>query len=93
MSEGIDLTRAGVRYPPFTDAEVVVMNQWQEQTFLHPFQCRYSHRRPARLIANNDGWHCPRCRYVQPWAHEFQLSVGELHALQIRIPTPREAGE
>jgi hypothetical protein len=66
---------------PWTDEEVAALNRWQELGYAHPFTCSESDSHPLnggyedRLVAENDGWHCPTCGHTQNWAHDFMLRV------------------
>lgn len=53
---------------PFTDEEVLKINEYQVSGAMHPFTCTSgSHT----LVANNDGLYCPECPdYKQDWVHD-----------------------
>lgn len=87
---GLNIASMGVIFAPWTDAEVNTLNQWQALAWVHPFKCRWPHRRDSKLVAMNDGWHCPRCKFVQLWAHDFQINLETLPS--IRMYPQREPG-
>lgn len=75
---------------PWTDEQVAALNRWQQRGNVHPFTCgasephpvgppgsdSFKHRETNRtLIAENDGWHCPTCRYTQDWAWDAMFNV------------------
>lgn len=58
---------------PFTPEQVEALNAYQAAGWFHPFTCGNEHRDPRTLIAEAEGWRCPkpRCTYRQAWAHEW----------------------
>lgn len=61
---------------PWTDEEVELLNRWQQAGYVHEFTCPTHHSERSRvLVAHNDGWHCPSCKYRQDWAHKRMLEV------------------
>lgn len=62
-------------FAPWTDEEVKKLNLYQSLGYVHEFTCKNSHGDHSRtLIATNGGWTCPRCDYIQNWAHDHMLS-------------------
>lgn len=59
-----DMVRA-----PWTALQVAALNRRQADDRYHPYTCGNDHCRGV-LIAEPDGWRCPRCSYRQDWAHE-----------------------
>ncbi len=72
---------------PWTPAEVEALNLYQQEGRLHPFTCGGDRGDPAhrayaaehggdngQLVATEEGWVCPVCRYKQDWAHAFMTS-------------------
>lgn len=62
---------------PWDDATVDALNHWQNESGFHPFTCDNSPHYPdakQSLIATSTGWACPRCAYVQDWAHCFMAN-------------------
>lgn len=71
--------------PPWTEAQVVALNQWQDNPDVHPFTCanrndmdkhgRFTHRfvygDRGALRATVNGWICLDCDYTQKWAYQF----------------------
>ncbi len=81
---------------PFTDEQVVALNRYQEETFMHPFTCcshdgceRHEREDSGMLIATNEGWVCPCGKWKQDWAHEFMLNkpVDPFAAIRDRMKT------
>lgn len=70
--------------PPWDDATVAALNDFQRNGRMHPFTCPNrgdgNHRRDSRdlglLEATANGWRCPDCDYTQQWAHPF-MATGE----------------
>jgi hypothetical protein len=60
-------------YAPWDDGTVQALNHHQEHGRFHPFTCPGNHACETRLVAQPDGWHCPRhyCGYTQNWAWTF----------------------
>jgi len=50
----------------FTDEEVENINKYQKSGKFHPLTCGNGH---GALIATNKGLVCPKCDYLQTWAH------------------------
>lgn len=55
---------------PWTDEQVDALNRYQRAGYFHEFTCGKDQCRAA-LVAQADGWACPRCDYRQDWAHAF----------------------
>ena len=72
----------------FSEEEVKNLNDFQNSGNVHPFTCPNGH---GNLIATKEGWYCPKCDYVQLWAHDFMKS-GDWREM-CRIPKGREFGE
>lgn len=53
--------------PPWSADQVEALNAWQRLGYVHEFTCPHEH---GALIATTDGWRCPKCTYIQNWAHE-----------------------
>ncbi len=69
---------------PFTDEQVIALNRWQGDPSVHPFTCpadgssgSWKHSDRRILIATYERWECPRCAYVQHWAHAYMASPTE----------------
>lgn len=56
----------------WTDDQVASLNGFQDAGMFHPFTCGGAGCSEV-LIAQNDGWHCPKCSYRQFWAHTWML--------------------
>lgn len=57
---------------PFTDEQVVKLNEYQTFQKFHPYTCgNDSTHKP--LVATNNGWVCLDCDYTQDWAHRMTL--------------------
>jgi hypothetical protein len=55
---------------PFTQEQIVYLNQFQVAGVMHPFTCR--DHIEVSLVATESGWICPtECDYTQNWAHDF----------------------
>jgi hypothetical protein len=54
-------------FAPFAPDEVESLNAFQQDGHFHEFTC------PSGdvLVANENGWTCPTCKYTQNWAHDF----------------------
>lgn len=48
---------------PFTDEQVLYINEWQEAGFVHPLTCHKGHK----LLATTEGMICSGCQYKQNW--------------------------
>jgi hypothetical protein len=67
---------------PFTDDEVASFNEYQKCGMFHPFTCcsyddcnRMEQLNHGRLIATNEGLHCPCGKMpIQIWCHDFQVN-------------------
>ncbi len=62
-------------YAPWSNEEVVRLNVWQQDGYVHECVCPNPHQGSRVLVADNDGWHCPSCAFRQDWAHEKMLGV------------------
>ena len=67
---------------PWTPEQVVALNRFQHNQFVHPFTCGRRgepdaplHEAGEVLVATTAGWVCqvPGCGYTQDWAHDFML--------------------
>jgi hypothetical protein len=63
-------------HAPFTADQVASMNAYQKSGSGHPFTCGNDNCPGAGdgeriLVADTYAWHCPRCSYLQTWAHRF----------------------
>jgi hypothetical protein len=63
----------------FTDDQVASMNAFQKSKFVHPFTCGYElgphHSYEESILeADNNGWHCKKCSYIQRWAYRFMTN-------------------
>jgi hypothetical protein len=70
---------------PFTLEQVESLNKFQYNRRYHPFTCGNDRSDKAHkgyatahdfpdnglLVATQEGWVCPVCRYTQSWAWEF----------------------
>jgi len=62
---------------PFTDDQIASLNAYQKSLHVHPYTCGNDHMGvhftvdDRILIADLFGWHCPKCSYLQDWAHVF----------------------
>lgn len=58
---------------PWTEEEIVMLNERQKDRRYHPFTCGGSRTDSAHLdgegvlVATCDGWKCPYCDYRQDW--------------------------
>lgn len=59
-----------VRTVPFTDAECVAFNTYQQSSMFHPYTCGNDSTH-ALLVCSPGGLDCPDCDYHQEWMHEF----------------------
>lgn len=55
--------------PPWDDATVTALNNYQRAGRMHPFTCRVNSRHV--LTATPTGWICEHDGYRQDWAHTF----------------------
>lgn len=64
-------------YAPFTKAQIVALNQYQQTGRFHPFTCpnRGEHIGEGELVATVSGWICPQCDYTQDWALAKMVEV------------------
>ena len=62
-------------YAPFSDEQVLKLNEFQKSKKFHPFTCDCGRDREDKgiLIATNEGWICPCGEYKQNWAHSFMI--------------------
>lgn len=63
-------------YAPFSDEQVIKLNEFQKSKRFHPFTCGGCDRNrddQGILIATNDGWVCPCGKYKQDWADSFMV--------------------
>ena len=63
---------------PFTEEQVINLNNYQTKGKFHPFTCcghngcnRMAQTNEGLLVATTDGWICPCEKYTQDWAHAF----------------------
>jgi hypothetical protein len=56
---------------PFTDSEVVSINQYQRTGVFHPFTCGNEHDGRHELYATAGCLRCPNCAWRQTWCHSF----------------------
>jgi len=58
---------------PWSDSFVSGLNEYQASGRFHPFTCGGVGDDDCReiLVADREGWKCPKCDYTQDWAHEF----------------------
>jgi hypothetical protein len=55
-------------YAPFNPEQVTHLNNWQQNSNVHPFTCACGNTLEAREF----GWYCPSCKkHVQDWCHDF----------------------
>lgn len=73
--------RDGVKRAPWTDEEVRLLNQHQQNPQFHPFTCGSGNRTDEKhldgegvLVATPDGWVCPYCDYRQDWCHQTMIA-------------------
>lgn len=71
LKEAIMKASNNIIHAPFTEEQVVNLNNWQKDGRFHPFTCGSGQHKTQSLIAGTSGWHCPLCDYKQTWAHEF----------------------
>jgi hypothetical protein len=55
---------------PFTDNQVLQLNQWQHDDRVRPFTCPSE---GSVLIAACKGWICDQCSYTQNWAYSHMI--------------------
>jgi len=72
-------TDSNIINAPFTDDQVASLNAYQRSGAGHPFTCGNDCCPGARegervLEADRYAWHCPRCSYLQTWAHRFMAN-------------------
>ena len=60
---GLSVCRA-----PWTGAQVRRLENRQANERMHPYTCGTDSRH-GDLVPTTRGWVCPRCDYVQDWAH------------------------
>lgn len=56
---------------PFTPDQLNSLNGYQASGFVHEFTCGGDINCRAALVAKESGWVCPKCGYIQDWAHGF----------------------
>lgn len=58
---------------PFTDLQVLYLNEFQANDMHHAFTCSNEsvHTGDGKLVATPEGWVCKECSYTQDWAHDF----------------------
>ena len=61
--------------PPWSDKEVLSLNDYQNSYVMHPFTCGEENCREV-LIATTNGWICSNtdCPYTQKWAHDWMVN-------------------
>ena len=63
---------------PWTPEEVQLLNEFQDVKPMHPFTCGEgksdAHDHEVILVAQEDGWHCPECEYIQDWCWPWMAS-------------------
>jgi hypothetical protein len=71
-------------YAPWTEQQVVALNNFQRSGVMHPFTCGGDHELHQTLVAEWDGWRCPdeACGYRQTWAHAFMADPNYLSAVK-----------
>lgn len=84
--------------PVFTPDEVKSLNEYQNSGIFHPFTCgsdvRTEHEDgEGLLVANENGWYCPYCPYVQSyapaWMRDGSWKQGATYRAMQAICTPR----
>lgn len=61
---------------PFTDDQILSLNEYQSSGVFHEFTCGGENCREA-MVAQRDGWVCPTCGYnKQNWAWEWMANWG-----------------
>jgi hypothetical protein len=58
---------------PFTDAQCISFNEFQDSGVFHPFTCGYNSQHQL-LKADNEYVYCLDCEYTQDWAHDWMLN-------------------
>lgn len=78
---------------PFSEDQVLSLNEFQQSNFVHPFTCGSGHRTDeahgeerGRLLATTAGWVCPPCGYTQDWAHDWMANWD----WKVLVPKERE---
>jgi hypothetical protein len=80
------VTAHAIIHAPFSEAEVVALNRFQNSGAFHPFTCPNRSDTPHRwdgfdkgiLVATTAGWTCADCDYQQDWAFAFMAGPSTL---------------
>lgn len=79
---------------PWTFEQVVALQVWQDNDFVHPFTCGNRDGHPdihgdhGILVPTIGGWICQCCDYVQDWAHEHMFGPAPTNPLAVLSTTP-----
>lgn len=65
-------------HTPFSEEQVKNLNEYQKIEFVHPYTCENNHTESRILIATENGWICPTCKYTQNWCHGNSLDVDKI---------------
>jgi rubredoxin len=74
-----------ILYPPWTDEQIELLNGYQNCGRLHPYTCTGGFRDSdcpgdTNLVATRDGWKCPVCGRLQPWAWKDSMIMWKLRS-------------
>ena len=76
---------ARIRFAPWSQEEVELLNKMQHMDTMHPYTCgnrHCSHQGSAALVATRIGWTCDYCDYRQDWVHDPHQLFAQQEAMQ-----------
>lgn len=62
---------SGVVYTPWTESQVKMLKEWQDDPKNHPYTCDCG----ESLIPSVQGWHCDCCNYKQKWCFFSHVNI------------------